>query len=111
MTVLEMAKELHLEIISKGAAEVREIHGVYCCDLLSIVMGRAKGDDAWITVMGNINAVAVAVLDDVSCIVLSEGMGIDEESIAKAQEQDVCILKSDLPTFELSRKIAEFCAL
>lgn len=90
---------------------MREIHGVYCCDLLSIVMGRAKADDAWITVMGNINAVAVAVLADVSCIVLSEGMGIDEESIAKAQEQDVCILKSDLPTFELSRKIAEFCAL
>ena len=90
---------------------MREIHGVYCCDLLSIVMGRAKADDAWITVMGNINAVAVAVLADVSCIVLSEGMGIDEESIAKAQEQDVCILKSGLPTFELSRKIAEFCAL
>ena len=111
MTVLELAKQLNLEMVTEGEAAEREIHGVYCCDMLSIVMGRAKADDAWITVMGNINAVAVAVLADVACIILSENMGLDEESIQKAKEQDVCVLKSELPTFELSRKIADICSL
>ena len=111
MTVLELAKEMDLKIINEGEAAEREIHGVYCCDLLSIVMGRAKADDAWITVMGNINAVAVAVLSDVACVILSEGMTIDDESVAKAREQDVCILASEQPTFELSRRIAELCGI
>lgn len=111
MTVLEMAKKLNLEIVNEGEAAQREIRGVYCCDLLSIVMGRAKADDAWITVMGNINAVAVAVLSDVACIILSEGMTMDDASIEKAKEQDVCILASGQPTFELSRQIAELCGI
>lgn len=111
MTVMDMATQLNLEVVTNGEADSREIHGVYCCDLLSIVMGRAKADDAWITVMGNINAVAVAVLADVACIVLSESMTMDEASIQKASEQNVCVLKSDLPTFELSQKIAAICEL
>ena len=42
--------------------EEKEITGCYCGDLLSWVMSRAKEGDAWLTVMGNVNAVAVAVL-------------------------------------------------
>ena len=57
MTAIELANQLNLTIITEGNGAEREIHGIYCCDLLSIVMGRAKADDAWITVMGNINAV------------------------------------------------------
>lgn len=111
MTAIELANQLDLNIVVEGAGAQRRIHGVYCCDLLSIVMGRAKADDAWITVMGNINAIAVAVLADVSCIILSEGMSLDEQSIQKAKEQQVCILQSDSPTFELSQKISKACQL
>ena len=35
-------------------------------------MGRAQEGDAWFTVMGNVNAVAVAVLADTACLVLTE---------------------------------------
>jgi serine kinase of HPr protein (carbohydrate metabolism regulator) len=111
MTAIELAKQLNLTVITEGNGAEREIHGIYCCDLLSIVMGRAKADDAWITVMGNINAVAVAVLSDVSCIILSEGMTIDEQSIQKANEQQVCILQTDLPTYEISQKISKACQI
>ena len=111
MTAIELANNLNLTVISEGEGSERDICGIYCCDLLSIVMGRAKANDAWITVMGNINAIAVAVLADVSCIILSEGMNLDEQSIQKAKEQRVCVLKSDLPTFELSQKIAQVCRL
>ena len=49
----------------------REIEGgIYCCDLLSIVMGRAPADGLRVTVMGNLNSIAVAVLTDSACILL-----------------------------------------
>ena len=52
----------------------REIGGVYIGDLLSWVMGRASADDAWITIMSNINVVAVASLADAACVLFAEGV-------------------------------------
>ena len=107
MTALQHAEHLALTFVVEGDGKVRQINSVYCCDLLSIVMGRAPADSAWITVMGNINAIAVAVLGDVSCIILSENMQADETCKAKATEQDVCLLQTSLPTFEIGLKIHE----
>lgn len=106
MTALELANKLGFQILNKGDGNDRVIDGVYCCDLLSIVMGRAKTNDAWVTVMGNVNTIAVAVLSDVSCIILSEGMQLDQAALNKAVGQQICVLASDLPTFEISLMIA-----
>lgn len=99
---IEFAKANNLKILNAGDGNERIITGVYCCDLLSIVMGRAKENDAWITVMGNINSVAVAVLSDVSCIILSEGLLLDAEASQKAIQQNICVLSSELTTYELA---------
>ena len=111
MSPLALAKALQFKIINPGRGAHREVKGIYCCDLLSIVMGRAKADDAWITVMGNVNSVAVAVLADVSCIVLSEEMRFDDAALEKAKEQEVCVLASGIPTYETSLKISRALAL
>ena len=100
MTVKELADKLGYKIIAGKQYLTREIDGVYCCDLLSIVMGRAPADSAWITVMGNINAVAVAVLADVACIIIAENMQCDEEGRSKAIGQDVAVLCSEQPIYE-----------
>lgn len=107
MKVLDLAQKLGFQIANKGDGNDRDIDGVYCCDLLSIVMGRAKTNDAWITVMGNVNSIAVAVLSDVSCIILSEGMQLDQPALNKAIGQQICVLSSELPTFEIALKIAK----
>lgn len=105
MTPIQLAEALQLKIVSTGDGAERNVAGVFCCDLLSIVMGKAKSDAAWITVMCNINTIAVAVLSDVSCVIISEGYAADEEMIKKAEEQGVCLLQSELPTFELGLAI------
>ena len=105
MSPIELAKALNLKIINPGNGSERAVNGVFCCDLLSIVMGKAKADVAWITVMCNINTIAVAVLSDVSCVIISEGYTADNDMIKKAEEQSVCLLQSDLPTFELALAI------
>lgn len=85
----------------------REIDGIYCCDLLSVVMSKAFSGCAWVTIMGNINAVAVASLDDMSCIILADGAAVDELMLTKAREQDVNVLQSNQPIFETALMIHE----
>lgn len=106
MNIKESVEKLNLNILVEGDME-REITDCYIGDLLSWVMGRAKEDSIWLTVMGNINAIAVATLADVSCIVLVENASLDEEAKRKAQAMDVTILQTDVNSYQLATKIYE----
>ena len=41
MTPIQFAEKYSLSVASPGEGAEREVGGVYCCDLLSMVMGRA----------------------------------------------------------------------
>ena len=79
LTVETLAEAMGLETVLPGDSS-REVKGGYCGDLLSWVRGRAQEGDAWITVMGNVNAVAVAVLADTACIILAEDSPLDDDA-------------------------------
>ncbi len=106
MTVRESIEKLNLNILVEGDLQ-QEITDCYIGDLLSWVMGRAPEDSAWLTVMGNINAIAVATLADVSCIVLVENAALDDNAKAKAQAVGVTILQSEENSYKLATKIYE----
>lgn len=99
MKVKELAESGKYGIISLPDEE-REIDGVYIGDLLSWVMGRANSGNAWITIMSNINIVAVASLADTACIILAEGVAVDESVAETARAKGVNILSSPLPAYE-----------
>lgn len=105
MTVNEMTKILGLNVICMPDGE-REISGGYAGDLLSWVMGRANSGDAWVTIMSNLNIIAVAALADPSCIVLAEGVSLDDEVVKRAESQGINVLSSELDTFALCFEIA-----
>lgn len=84
----------------------RQVSGAYMGDLLSWVMGRAQADNAWITIMSNVNVIAVASLADVACVILCEGVTLEEELIKTAQNKDVNILRSNLPSYETAVLLA-----
>ena len=105
MKALALAEKLNLTVFNSG--EDREVTAVYCCDLLSVVMGRGKADSAWVTVMGNINSAAVAVLVDIGVIVLAENTKPDENLLNKAKDENLTILGSEAPIFETALKIYE----
>lgn len=106
MTVKELTEKLNLNILVEGDLD-RDVTGGYCGDLLSWVMGRATAGDCWLTVMGNINAVAVAVLADCSCIVLTENATLDEDAKARAEIQGVTILSTGKNTFALATELGK----
>ena len=85
----------------------REISGCYIGDLLSWVMGRAKADCVWITIMSNINIVAVASLADCACIILSEGVTLDDDIIRVAGSKGLNIISSQLPSYETALRVNE----
>ena len=106
MNVTQAVEKLNLKILVEGDME-REITDCYIGDLLSWVMGRAPEDSIWLTVMGNINSIAVATLADVSCIVLVENAALDEDAKKKAELHDVTILQSEENSYALATKIYE----
>lgn len=87
--------------------ENAEICGCIICDLLSLVMSKAKENDAWLTVQGNVNVAAVAVLTEVACVVITEGMEPDGELVKKATEQNVNILKTEKSSYEIAKILSE----
>lgn len=106
MKIKDLAEKLNLRVLTDYDEE-REITGCYCGDLLSWVMSRAKEGDVWLTVMGNVNAVAVAVLTECACIVLTENASLDEQAKARAEMQGVCFLQSDENAYELAVEISK----
>lgn len=106
MTVNELSAQAEFKALTMPDGE-REITGVYIGDLLSWVMGRAKADCAWITIMSNINIVAVASLADTACIILAENVELPEDVVATATQKNVNILSSELGAYEIACKLNE----
>lgn len=99
MTVNELAGVQGFKAVTLPDGD-RQISGVYIGDLLSWVMGRAKADDAWITIMSNINIAAVAALADVACVILAEGVELDVAVRDTATAKGINILSADMPAYE-----------
>ena len=78
----------------------RAVNGAYAGDLLSWVMGRAQADNAWITIMSNVNVLAVAALADISCVIFAEGVCPDDEIISVAKEKGINLISTALPIYE-----------
>ena len=106
MTVGELAERLSLRPLAAEDAD-REATGVYIGDLLSWVMGRAQSGDVWVTIMSNINVVAVASLADVACIVFAEDVVPDEKVIATAKEKGVNLFTTEMTAFEVAVMLAD----
>jgi len=103
MTINDYAKTLSLEIVTEGDP-TKEIKGCYCSDLLSHCMSNIESGNVWITVQTNINVVAIAVLTELSCIVVAQDMPIDDSVIDKAVSEGVTILRSPEAAYELCVK-------
>jgi hypothetical protein len=104
MTLQELTTNLDLTVFHLAEPE-RAVTGAYCGDLLTWVMANAPADGAWLTIMSNVNVAAVAVLTDVSCIILTEGVKPDAPLLARAQTQGINLLGAGLSTYECALQL------
>ena len=70
-------------------------------------MSRATDGDVWLTVMGNVNSVGVAVLADIACIILTENASLDDDALARAKQNGVAIFRTDKNSYNMAVAIHE----
>ena len=86
----EFARIMDFELLQADMAQKElSISGCYIGDLLSNVMGNANAGQLWLTVMTNINVVAVAHLLELSGIVLLEGNVIENDVLLRAVMENI----------------------
>lgn len=98
MTVKALQEQLGWTVFHMAGPD-RQVTGAYAGDLLSWVMGRAGQDCAWLTIMSNQNVAAVALMADVACVVLTEGVRPDEDLLRRAREKEVNLLGAGEDTY------------
>ncbi|MBO7196276.1 MAG: hypothetical protein J6V80_02975 [Clostridia bacterium] len=106
MTVEALANQLGFKTLCMPSPE-KEIQGVYIGDLLSWVMGKADQGNVWITIMSNVNTLAVATLVDASCILLAEEVIPDAEILETAKAKGINILSTPLSAYRAAIMLAE----
>ena len=105
MTLSDLEQLPMLRRLTPEPPAPRPVESVFCCDLLSLAMSRARAGCVWVTVMANLNTVAVATLTDAACLVFAEGITPPEGCVAKAAEEGIAVYTSPLPVYETARAI------
>ena len=101
----EIVQKLDLKVVSGNID--REVSAGYSSDLLSDVIANAQKDNIWITLQIHINIVAVANLQELAGIILVNGREPEETTLKKAKQENIPILLTELPTFEIVGKLYE----
>ena len=92
--------------LTSTLSDDREVTCGYVCDLLSWVMSHGDIGMAWVTVQTHMNVIAVAVLSEMACVILPEGIDMEEESLAKAVAENMVVLQSPLTAFDICGRMA-----
>ncbi|HEX2924851.1 MAG TPA: DRTGG domain-containing protein [Ruminiclostridium sp.] len=103
MTLETFIHEIDGEILTDSKKDIH-IGNVYICDLLSWVMSHANKGDAWITVLTNVNVPAVALLAEVACVIIPEGIQVEELTLRKANENGIVMIGTEYNAFEICKR-------
>jgi hypothetical protein len=105
MKVETIVQALGLEVKCCQGQLGKEVTGGYTGDLLSDVMGNSREGYIWITRQVHQNIVAVASLKEHAGIILINSSQPTDDTLEKARTEQIPIMVSDLPAFEISGKV------
>ncbi len=105
MKICELIPLIEAVNRTPGADTDKEVLCGYTCDLLSWVMAHGQEGMAWVTVQTHMNVIAVAVLSEMACVILPEGIQMEKESLDKAADEGMCVLESPLSGYEICGRL------
>lgn len=98
----------HLELTvlteAKDFSEI-DVNAGYTSDLLSCVMAGAPNQGLWITLQAHNNIVAVAALLDLAAIIITEDAQPNQDTINKANEEEITLLATPKSSFHIAGKL------
>lgn len=101
MKLTEIVDKLTLTVRAARDNLDREVTGGYASDLLSDVIAHSKEGNIWITLQIHHNIVAVASMNNLAGVILVGSREPEEQTLEKAQKENIPIMVSNLPAFEL----------
>ncbi|MGI6725760.1 MAG: AraC family transcriptional regulator [Christensenellales bacterium] len=104
MKLCQLADLLEARTLCPGTPG-RDAQCGYVCDLLSWVMARGQPGMAWITVQTHLNVIAVAALHEMACVILPDGLSMEQAVLDKAGEEGVAVLSSPHPAYEVCGRL------
>ena len=107
MTVQEIVSALEFQVVAGTDRLNCEVTGGYASDLLSCVMASAKEGNAWVTLQAHPNVVAVAELLGLACVIITEALSLDEETLNRAREKNIPTLLTKKSTFTVVSQLAQ----
>ena len=96
MQIKEVINSLNLQLLTHTGDMQAEVTGGYASDLLSNVMGQAEPGMVWVTMQGHQNVAAVVV---------AGGAPVEEETLKKADANNINIAVTDLPAYVVAGQL------
>lgn len=107
MIVKDLTPLLPIQLETKEDKLNNPITGIYCGDLLSLVMANAQEGNVWITIQSHINVVAVASLIGLAAIIVVEGNPVDPDVIEKADEEGIAVFTTKNSAYDIASRCAK----
>lgn len=107
MKLSELVDRLGLKVFSGQEYLDRRVKGGYTSDMLSDVIAHAGKDNIWITLQTHLNIVPVAMMKEVAAILIVNGRKPDEETLTRAEEEQIPILGTELNAYETSARLSK----
>jgi predicted transcriptional regulator len=105
MKVRQIVEVLSLTVSAGSRGLDAEVTGGYSSDMLSCAMAGAAQGNLWVTLQGHLNVVAVATLNELAGVIVTEGKPVSPEALAKADDEGIPILTTRLDTFEVCGRL------
>jgi hypothetical protein len=97
----EVVEKLGLSVRTATGQLDTDVTGGYASDLMSDVIANGRKGDVWVTLQVHHNIAAVASMNDLAGVILVNGREPEEQTIVTAVAEDIPIMVSTLPAFEL----------
>ncbi len=107
MKLREIVDRLPLAVKAGAGGLDVEVAGGYAADLLSCAMAGARKGYVWLTLQGHLNVVAIATLNDLAGVIVTEDKPVAPDTLARAEAEGLPVLTTSLPTYDLAGRLWE----
>lgn len=106
MLLTEVAKTLDLRPRTEVVTDI-EVTAGYASDLLSDVLAKAKNGTLWVTNQKHQNIVGVAVMLNLSGVIIAGGIEPDGNTLEKAVQESIPLYTTNATLYEVAGKMWE----
>ncbi len=101
MELSKIVRALDLDVLTNKKSLSSKVTGGYVCDLLSDVLANSNKGNIWITLQTHLNIVPVALMKEISAVIIVNGKEPDVKTLKKAEEEKLPLLSTKLGAFQV----------